>query len=640
MRKSWLVQVDNKVPPVSSLVALFSLSVGWMALGQPASGQTLAQAMVGTWAIGGVDRCSSAPYQVSLSNDILIFRDRAGKIVREKIEQASADTLKSRSLETATPSQSSTWAYKKRDANTIQVSNEATGRSFSLFNCNPVPAVAQQQEQSRPQAASDQRETVFWESIRESRNPEEFEAYLQAFPQGTFAPLARSRLRTLQSAQPGTPPTPIPPSAPSIAQVPSAPPATVPPPQGAATPPNPARSGDLVTVTATGVGRDIEAASKSAAENALTQVVGTLVDTERRVSRETRIADGIRSEARSISSRTREYSQGSIRGFEILNSGARGGFTEVTAKVTVKIEDFRAFIAKLAEGEATIAPGLFAGAAIEARNQQSLADILTDRVFLPVLKGEASNFLIGEILGLGAFKEKLIKQLGGEYNIGDLFYGIKSTAQVVNVRSVVKKEFIDNAERTISGLAFASAGLPRTQQGAVSPLSAFVEKNFGSGLSVSWESAGVACVWRAAQNPRAYAFKNLPTRTMVDDRELKQEILSAVNEGAMSRSEYLYRLRDRSPSLEVSLHDEGAVIFQSIISGGDASIGRLISDGTGTIFIGSLAMLGTPEIIPWINLRAPFHCPTVVDEVSFFVIVHVPVEVLLRTRRINFRIAQ
>jgi hypothetical protein len=44
------------------------------------------------------------------------------------------------------------------------------------------------------------REGQFWDSIRASQNPADFEAYLQAYPNGAFAALARNRLATLRPA--------------------------------------------------------------------------------------------------------------------------------------------------------------------------------------------------------------------------------------------------------------------------------------------------------------------------------------------------------------------------------------------------------------------------------------------------------
>jgi len=48
-------------------------------------------------------------------------------------------------------------------------------------------------------AQTDSTEATFWESVRDSKTPAELEAYLKAYPQGKFAPLARIRLKSLKS---------------------------------------------------------------------------------------------------------------------------------------------------------------------------------------------------------------------------------------------------------------------------------------------------------------------------------------------------------------------------------------------------------------------------------------------------------
>ena len=56
-------------------------------------------------------------------------------------------------------------------------------------------------------------EISFWESVRDSRNPAELRAYLQAYPNGVFKPLAEARLAALErrpaavpQAKPAAPP--------------------------------------------------------------------------------------------------------------------------------------------------------------------------------------------------------------------------------------------------------------------------------------------------------------------------------------------------------------------------------------------------------------------------------------------------
>lgn len=47
---------------------------------------------------------------------------------------------------------------------------------------------------------SDAAEIAFWNSIKDSSNPEDFKAYLQEYPQGKFVTLAKNRLSAMESA--------------------------------------------------------------------------------------------------------------------------------------------------------------------------------------------------------------------------------------------------------------------------------------------------------------------------------------------------------------------------------------------------------------------------------------------------------
>ena len=59
----------------------------------------------------------------------------------------------------------------------------------------PAPSPAAQE----PSPSSSQVEVVFWQSIANSTNPAEFEAYLRRFPNGVFSELAQARLAALRS---------------------------------------------------------------------------------------------------------------------------------------------------------------------------------------------------------------------------------------------------------------------------------------------------------------------------------------------------------------------------------------------------------------------------------------------------------
>lgn len=56
-----------------------------------------------------------------------------------------------------------------------------------------------------PVASGQNMELAFWQSVQSSKRSADFEAYLKQFPNGTFAPLAQSRLAALQKSEPAAP---------------------------------------------------------------------------------------------------------------------------------------------------------------------------------------------------------------------------------------------------------------------------------------------------------------------------------------------------------------------------------------------------------------------------------------------------
>lgn len=65
----------------------------------------------------------------------------------------------------------------------------------------PAPTPPPQVQQSGPD-----KEVVFWQSIKDSTNRADFEAYLTQYPKGAFVPLARNRLEALKLAKQEPPP--------------------------------------------------------------------------------------------------------------------------------------------------------------------------------------------------------------------------------------------------------------------------------------------------------------------------------------------------------------------------------------------------------------------------------------------------
>jgi hypothetical protein len=82
---------------------------------------------------------------------------------------------------------------------------------------------APQQRTASPNTDQSANERLFWESVRDSKDPEEFRAYLRKFPDGVFADLARARLKALGGSAPSeATPSKVPAVAPAATPSPNA----------------------------------------------------------------------------------------------------------------------------------------------------------------------------------------------------------------------------------------------------------------------------------------------------------------------------------------------------------------------------------------------------------------------------------
>ncbi|MGF6382297.1 formylglycine-generating enzyme required for sulfatase activity/uncharacterized caspase-like protein [Paraburkholderia atlantica] len=111
-------------------------------------------------------------------------------------------------------------------------------------------AITQRSRGIMPKESGEQYEITFWESIKDSNYPADYEAYLKAYPNGRFATLAHARIDRLRSAASAPAVSAAPPAAPAAQSghiAPPAPPAQVahpaaqasaaaPPPRAAAAP--------------------------------------------------------------------------------------------------------------------------------------------------------------------------------------------------------------------------------------------------------------------------------------------------------------------------------------------------------------------------------------------------------------------
>ena len=136
------------------------------------------------------------------------------------------------------------------------------------------------------------------------------------------------------------------------------------------------------------MGTTIEDASKNAAVNALTTVVGKFFDSRTLLTKKTKISGKILESVKSLSKDIKSYSQGSISYFELLEAEEINGIYRVTARVDVRVEDFKNYIKKYALGEQSIDVGLFANMATDKEQIEEKYALLVDNIIEPMATGQ------------------------------------------------------------------------------------------------------------------------------------------------------------------------------------------------------------------------------------------------------------
>ncbi len=215
----------------------------------------------------------------------------------------------------------------------------------------------------------------------------------------------------------------------------------------------------IETVISNGMGTSVQLAAQNAAENALTQVVGSFIDVETQLEKRTEIRDGVVARTKTISKDIKDYSQGSIKYFEVLEATETSGIFKVTARVDVRIDDFKAYIKELAAGEQKVGAGLFGVMKAEKDDEINQASLLVNKLFLPVVRGEVHEVSVGEIMPANRFFEDVCptgnfrtERMGGCASVKKQIRDLSMTVAIPFVISL-KKEFVDNALNVLDNVA-------------------------------------------------------------------------------------------------------------------------------------------------------------------------------------------
>lgn len=204
----------------------------------------------------------------------------------------------------------------------------------------------------------------------------------------------------------------------------------------------------IQTVVADGFGVDFQTAQQNAAQNALTNVVGSFIDATNLLEKRAEIREGIRSQTTNIKKDIKEYSQGTIQKIEVVEVGSEGALTRVTAKVSVRIDDFRAYIKKIAQGEVAVDRGLFAQAQVETKQRLNKNQLLLDNILKPLNEGTVVDFQVSAVEPFITLNYR-----GGDRGLDKFLtsYAPESIFKI-HVHAVIRPEYLENMLKTLESI--------------------------------------------------------------------------------------------------------------------------------------------------------------------------------------------
>lgn len=208
-----------------------------------------------------------------------------------------------------------------------------------------------------------------------------------------------------------------------------------------------ASNNNVKTVITKGFGSTFDEASQNALKNALTTVVGTFIDAETRLEEKTTIIDGIISESNNLKENINNYSQGSIKYFEILKTEKRNGIFIVEAKVEVLKKEFSRFIKKFAFAESNF-PGAEISTVIETNlnNKKSKAKLIANKIIKPLTEGTVYDMRIGDWKFINDWKNFCAENFYYQNLLNGCGNFINNSIILANLEISINKNFLQNIE--------------------------------------------------------------------------------------------------------------------------------------------------------------------------------------------------
>ena len=306
-------------------------------------------------------------------------------------------------------------------------------------------------------------------------------------------------------------------------------------------------------VTSTGVGVNVSEAAQNAAQNALSQVVGTFIQSSSSLDKKVKIENGIKNETKNIRVDIKEYSQGYVQSFSIIKIDKFSDIFQVTAKSTIRIDDFKAYILRLAEGQREINGGLFAQISNSKSQQENLQGLFSEKI-LTVLNGQVSIFNIGEPNSVESLSQNFINE---NYIIRNFINKNRQKMLIYfPVRIDIDQDFLKNMQNTFDSTALGRHRLTsdNTDYTSMGKFRQQIFDNRGIGIIIHNEKNG-----SSGKIMNGYSF---PSNSLKNNMSWMNDC-----EASFIRNEFYL------PSLEVKLFDfqENVVFFSVLEANRDSS---------------------------------------------------------------------
>ena len=290
---------------------------------------------------------------------------------------------------------------------------------------------------------------------------------------------------------------------------------------------------NVKTVITKGFGSTFDEASQNALKNALTTVVGAFIDSETRLEEKSTIVNGILNESEKIQESINNYSQGSIKYFEILNTEERNGLFIVEAKVEVLQKEFSKFIKKFAFAESSF-PGAEISTVIETNlnNKKSKAELISNKIIKPLTEGTVYDINIGDWKFINDWRNFCAENFYYQNLLGGCINFENNNVILATVEISVNKNFLENAENIFEKTKSSTFNL--YNNGGFHAISA-LGKNNDLPIAINNQTSSKIYVFKDIKNKiginKSYSADSHPI-FFVDSRQLKRYEIGVLRYGA------------------------------------------------------------------------------------------------------------